>query len=175
MVFRTDQVRVSSKFRRFLRGCDWTLRADTAFVAVMRACAAPRPKQPTTWITSEMHDAYCRLHALGYAHSCEVYAGDDLVGGIYGVAVGRMFFGESMFSARTNGSKAALIALCRSLDEWQFPLLDAQVHSEHLVSLGAIEISRAEFAHSVNRLAAQTGVEGSWRNLLPTTDARALA
>jgi len=175
MVFHTDQFHVSTKLRRFLRDCDWTIRADTAFADVMRACAAPRPKQPTTWITREMFEAYCTLHALGHAHSIEVYSDEELVGGIYGVAVGRMFFGESMFSARTNGSKVALLSLCRTLAAWDFPFIDAQVRSEHLVSLGAVEMSRAEFARNVERLAARPGFVGSWQNRPLTAEARRLA
>ena len=175
MVFRTGQMHVPARLRRFLRDCDWTIRADIAFAEVMRACAAPRPKQPTTWITREMFDAYCRLHELGHAHSFEVYAGDDLVGGIYGVAVGRMFYGESMFSARPNGSKVALLALCRALHDWQFPLLDAQVRSEHLVSLGAIELPRAQFARDIARLTGQPAIPGSWRERVASADLTPLA
>ncbi len=174
MVFRTDQIHVSTKLRRFLRRSEWTIRADTAFADVVRACAAPRPKQPTTWITDEMFDAYCNLHALGHAHSFEIYEADRLVGGIYGVAVGRMFFGESMFSARSSGSKTALLALCHTLHRWEFPLLDAQVHSDHLVTLGATEMPRDEFARQVRLLAAQPGVDGSWRGLPPVSDVCAL-
>jgi leucyl/phenylalanyl-tRNA--protein transferase len=174
MVFHTDRFHVSTKLRRFLKRCDWTIRADTAFAAVMRACAAPRPKQPTTWITREMFEAYCVLHALGHAHSFEVYAGDQLLGGIYGVAVGRMFFGESMFGAQTNGSKVALLALCRTLSIWEFPLLDAQVRSEHLVSLGAKEIPRPEFVRHAAVQADLPGLVGSWRNRLGEIETRVL-
>jgi leucyl/phenylalanyl-tRNA--protein transferase len=174
MVFHTNRIHVSTKLRRFLRDCDWTIRIDGDFSAVMRACAAPRPKQPTTWITQAMFDAYCRLHQLGHAHSFEVYADDDLVGGIYGIAVGRMFFGESMFSARTNGSKVALLALCRSLHEWEFPLLDAQVRSEHLASLGATEIPRTEFVLKVERLTALPGPSRSWRERFASVAAATL-
>jgi leucyl/phenylalanyl-tRNA--protein transferase len=173
-VFATDTVHVSTKLQRWLRRCDWTLRADSAFAQVMRACAAPRPQQPTTWITAQMLDAYCTLHALGHAHSVEVYAGDELVGGIYGVAVGRMFFGESMFSAHSNGSKVALIALCRVLQQWQFPLLDAQVESEHLLSMGAFELPRTQFVCDVDNLAAQPGVVGSWSQRWPISRASGL-
>jgi leucyl/phenylalanyl-tRNA--protein transferase len=170
MVFRTGQMHVPAKLRRFLRDCDWTIHADSAFAEVMRACAAPRPKQPTTWITREMFEAYCRLHELGHAHSFEVYAGADLVGGIYGVAVGRMFYGESMFSAVPNGSKVALLGLCRALHEWQFPLLDAQVRSEHLVSLGAIDLPRTQFARDIARLTEQPGIHGAWCERAASTD-----
>jgi leucyl/phenylalanyl-tRNA---protein transferase len=173
-VFATDTVHISTKLQRWLRRCEWTLRADTAFAQVMRACAAPRPTQPTTWITAQMLDAYGALSALGHAHSVEVYCGDALVGGIYGVAVGRMFFGESMFSAQSNGSKVALIALCRVLRQWQFPLLDAQVESQHLLSMGAFECPRSQFVQDVQRLAAQPGIVGSWSQRWPIGEASEL-
>ena len=150
MVFATDNVHVSTRMRRWLKRCDWTIRADTEFAEVMRACAAPRATQRGTWITRGMLNAYQSLHELGYAHSVEVFDADSrMVGGIYGVAVGRMFFGESMFSRATNGSKVALIALCRALHEWGFPLLDAQVASSHLERMGAVEMPRAAFIRHV--------------------------
>src|SRR3546814_19597588 len=109
MVFRTDRVRLSSRFRRSLRGSRWQVRADTAFEKVIAACAdVPRAGQRGTWITSAMRDAYVALHRLGHAHSVEACDDGRLVGGIYGVAIGRMFFGESMFSAASGGSKVAL-------------------------------------------------------------------
>jgi leucyl/phenylalanyl-tRNA--protein transferase len=114
-----------------------------------------------------MLDAYGRLHAMGHAHCVEAWEGERLVGGIYGVAVGRMFFGESMFSAATNGSKLALLALCRALSGWGFPLLDAQVASDHLFTLGARAIPRAAFCNIAADLAKMDGVEGSWRELFP--------
>lgn len=166
MVFATNRIHVSTKLRRFLRDCDWTIRADTAFAEVMRACAAPRPKQPTTWITRAMFDAYCELHRLGHAHSFEVWSGNEMAGGIYGVAVGRMFFGESMFSARSNGSKVALLGLCRMLDAWGFPWLDAQVRSGHLVSLGAIEMPRDVFIRQVTRQTGLPDIVDSWTSRL---------
>ena len=163
MVFATGRLHVPARLRRSLRHCDWTIRADTAFAAVMRACAAPRAGQHGTWITPQMLDAYGGLHAAGHAHSVEVYAEDArLLGGIYGVAIGRMFFGESMFSAATNASKIALLALCRMLHEWRFPLLDAQVTSRHLTTLGAFEMPRHEFIAEVSRLCAMPGRQGSW-------------
>ncbi|MBS0589533.1 MAG: leucyl/phenylalanyl-tRNA--protein transferase [Proteobacteria bacterium] len=175
MVFPTDRVHVSRTLRRFLRDCAWTIHADTAFADVVRACAAPRPTQPTTWITHDMFHAYCELHRLGHAHSLEVHAGDELVGGIYGVAIGRMFFGESMFGTRTNASKVALLALCRALHQWQFPLLDAQMHSAHLVSLGAVDMPREEFVRHVNELAALPAIIGSWREAFAQKVAKTLA
>ena len=164
MVFRTDAVRLSSRFRRQLRRCDWRVQADTAFDAVLAACAdTPRPGQDGTWILPEMQAAYRRLHRLGHAHSVEVFDGDGrLVGGLYGVAVGRMFYGESMFSACSGGSKVALAALASRLHGWGWPLLDAQVENPHLVSLGAERWERTRFLAAVRELAASPGLAGSW-------------
>ncbi|HST26733.1 MAG TPA: leucyl/phenylalanyl-tRNA--protein transferase [Rudaea sp.] len=175
-VFATDRVHVSSRLRRWLRQCDWTIHADGAFADVVRACAEPRPHQPTTWISAEMFDAYCRLHELGHAHSVEVRAESGrLVGGIYGLAIGRMFFGESMFSASTNGSKVALIGLCRVLREWGFALLDAQVASPHLTTLGAFEMPRSEFVARVAKACAEPLPAENWRERWPCATASELA
>jgi len=175
MVFATGAVHISTSMRRWLRRCDWTIRADTMFSEVVRACAAPRATQHGTWITRGMLNAYAALHELGYAHSIEVFAGDGrLVGGIYGVAIGRMFFGESMFSAATNGSKVALIALCRVLHLWDFPLLDAQVASAHLATLGAFEMPRSRFIAHVERACAVAVTPGSWRERWPIPSCRQL-
>ncbi|PNS08113.1 leucyl/phenylalanyl-tRNA--protein transferase [Lysobacter silvestris] len=168
MVFRSDSVRLSSKFRRQLRHNTWTLRADSAFAAVMRACAiSPRPGQHGTWIGDDMLDAYVELHRLGHAHSIEVFDGERLVGGIYGVAIGRMFYGESMFSGVSGGSKIALAALARLLDSRGWPLIDAQVESPHLRTLGAETMPREIFARRIATLVEQPGRIGSWCNDLP--------
>ncbi len=175
MVFATGSLHISRKLRRWLKHCDWTIRADTAFVDVMRACAEPRANQPGTWITREMITAYANLHALGQAHSIEVYARDALVGGIYGVAIGRMFFGESMFSRATHASKVALIALCRGLQQWGFPLLDAQVTSEHLRTLGAFEMPRTDFVAHLSNACTEPAPVGPWRDNWPNVSPRDLA
>ena len=174
-LFDTAKIHISKTLQRDIRRCEWTLRADTAFTDVMLACAAPRATQSGTWITQEMFDAYRHLHDLGFAHSVEVYDGDELVGGIYGVALGRMFFGESMFSRATNGSKIALIALCRMLHDNGFPLLDAQVASPHLTTMGAIEMARRDFIAYVDNHAACDGLPGNWAALWPFTNAKELA
>lgn len=175
-VFGTDAIHVSTRLKRWLRQCDWTIHADSAFANVMRACAEPRPRQPSTWITAEMFDAYCRLHELGHAHSVEVRdESAHLVGGIYGVAIGRMFFGESMFSAQTNGSKVALIGLCNVLREWGFALLDAQVESRHLTTLGAFSMPRERFVAHVAKASADAFPAGSWRERWPALAASELA
>ncbi|GAB3504863.1 leucyl/phenylalanyl-tRNA--protein transferase [Pseudoxanthomonas daejeonensis] len=176
MVFRTDAVHLSSRLRRELRRSRWCIRADTAFDAVLAACAeTPRPGQRGTWITPEMRLAYARLHRLGHAHSVEVLDGDgQLVGGIYGVAIGRMFFGESMFSAQPGGSKVALAALARQLDGWGWPLLDAQVENPHLYTLGGETWPRARFLESVEKLVGQRGRDGSWTAAFGTLQASTL-
>lgn len=176
MVFRSDGVRLSSKFRRRLRRSTWTLRADTAFAEVMRACAAaPRPGQRGTWIGAGMIGAYVELHRLGHAHSVEVFDGARLVGGIYGVAIGRMFYGESMFSGASGGSKIALAALARLLHGRGWPLIDAQVESLHLRTLGAETMPRALFAQRIAALAEQPGIVGPWTDDLPDLPASGLA
>ena len=163
-VYDTANMHVPRRLSRWLRHSDWSIRADSAFADVMRACAEPRRHEGGTWITQEMLDAYVRLHAMGHAHSVEAWDGDCLVGGIYGVSMGRMFFGESMFSRETNGSKVALLALCRLLANASFPLLDAQVASDHLFTLGAREMPRAAFCREVAALVRKNdGPTGSWR------------
>ena len=176
MVFRTDGVRLSSRFRRTLRASGWELRADGAFAEVVDACAtAPRRGQAGTWITPAMRQAYQQLHALGHAHSVEVYDGPRLVGGIYGVAVGRMFFGESMFSAESGGSKAALAGLAAWLRGQGWPLIDAQVENAHLLRMGAESWPRQQFLARARGLAAGPGLAGSWRATFGSLRAEALA
>lgn len=163
MVFRTDGVHLSARFRRTLRASRWTVRADTCFDAVIAACAAsPRPGQDGTWITDGMRDAYAALHRLGHAHSVEVFDGEQLVGGIYGVAIGRMFFGESMFSAASGGSKVALAALAHRLAQWGWPLIDAQVENDHLLSMGAEHWPRERFLALVREQVRMDAAVGSW-------------
>jgi leucyl/phenylalanyl-tRNA--protein transferase len=174
MVFRTDAVRLSRRFRRQLRGSAWTIGADEDFAAVVDACrTAPRPGQDGTWITPEMRAAYVGLHRLGHAHSVEVRDGDRLVGGIYGVAIGRMFFGESMFSGEPGGSKAALAGLAALLRERGWPLIDAQVENPHLRSLGGRRMPRAAFLAEVARLSVLPAPPGRWA--VPRFAAAALA
>lgn len=175
-VFRTDRVRLSSRFRRELRRSPWSVRADTAFEQVIDACAqTPRDGQRGTWITAQMQAAYVELHRRGHAHSVEVFDGERLVGGIYGVAVGRMFFGESMFSAESGGSKVALAALARRLREWGWPLVDAQVENHHLIGLGAESWPRVEFLRTVAGLTREPGRAGSWTLAFGDLTAAALA
>jgi len=163
-VFATDGVHLSSRFRRQLRRSDWTVVADRAFDQVVQACAnAPGRGGHGTWITEAMLAAYSTLHALGHAHSIEVLDTESrLVGGLYGVAVGRMFFGESMFSGQSGGSKLALAALAQALHGWGWPLIDAQVENAHLQRLGMQAWPRPRFLAEVRRLATLPGRVGPW-------------
>ncbi|MBB6599303.1 leucyl/phenylalanyl-tRNA--protein transferase [Luteimonas sp. MC1825] len=177
MVFRTDGVHLASRFRRSLRHSPWHVRADTAFDAVVAACAdVPRHGQRGTWIDADMRAAYGQLHRAGLAHSIEVVDADDrLVGGMYGVAIGAMFFGESMFSAASGGSKLALAALALRLREWGWPLIDAQVDNAHLRRMGAETWPRVRFLGEVRRLVAYPGRDGAWTDAFGELPATALA
>ena len=136
---------------------------DCAFRDVMLGCAAPRPGQDGTWITPEILQAYTQLFDLGYAHSVEAWAGDELAGGLYGVAIGRMFFGESMFARHTDASKVALVHLVLQLQRWGFELIDCQMTTSHLASLGAREEPRALFNQQLSRLVRVDPIPGPWR------------
>lgn len=163
MVFESERVRLSSKFKRQLRRSNWTLRTDSAFDQVIAACASvPRTGQDGTWITNDMLAAYRALHRAGHAHSVEVFDEDRLIGGIYGVAIGQMFFGESMFSIESGGSKAALAGLASFLNEQGWPLIDAQVENPHLLSLGAISMPRDEFLDIVRQQVVKPSLDGNW-------------
>lgn len=161
-VLTPGRMHVSRSLRKTLRKTDFTITLDTCFEAVVRACAGPRRYADGTWITTDMAAAYLQLHEAGFAHSIEVSADGVLVGGLYGVSLGRMFFGESMFSHRPSASKVAFYMLQRQLHAWGFSLLDCQIMNPHLHSLGVIEIPRAEF---LRRLAANPLAEtrrGAW-------------
>jgi len=152
MVLHTAELRVSRSLAKAVRQQVFEVRVDTAFDAVMRACAEPRPEQGGTWITDDVLAAYGRLFRAGYAHSVESWRDGELVGGLYGVSIGRMFFGESMFARATDASKVALVHLVRQLRDWDFPLIDCQQETGHLASLGARPIPRQVFAEALGRL-----------------------
>jgi leucyl/phenylalanyl-tRNA--protein transferase len=142
-VLYPQELKISKSMRQLLRSGKFTITTDTCFNDVISACStAPREGQDGTWITDDMKVAYNKLHAEGYAHSVEVWEQNELVGGIYGVQVGHVFCGESMFSRVSNASKTALIHLCQS---GQFELIDCQVHTDHLESMGARMISREQY------------------------------
>lgn len=167
LVLLPKRFHCSRSLRKALRASGYSISFDRAFERVIDACAAPRADQPGTWITPEMRDAYLRLHHQGQAHSVEVWAGHELLGGLYGIAIGRVFFGESMFSRRPNASKMALAGLLRLLDHWRFQLIDCQVYTEHLVSLGAEEIPRSEFLRLLQRWCPSQTPEGPWHAIEP--------
>jgi leucyl/phenylalanyl-tRNA--protein transferase len=163
MVLFTNEVHVSRSLRKTIRSGRIQLTLDNCFVRVMEGCAAPRPGQDGTWITDEMTDAYERLFAMGYAHSVEAWSEGKLVGGLYGVTLGRMFFGESMFSRVADASKVALVGLARQIERWGFPFIDCQMSTGHLSSLGAREIRRATFLRHIRTLVRNTPVASPWR------------
>lgn len=152
MILVPGEFKLSRSLAKSLRNTAYEARFDSAFEQVMRACAAPRNGQSGTWIHEDMIAAYSTLHAMGYAHSAEIWQGGELIGGLYGIAIGRMFYGESMFSAVSNGSKIALAHLTRQLDRWQFGMIDCQMNTPHLASLGAREIPRGEFITKLQEL-----------------------
>jgi len=163
MVLACADLRISRSLRRVLRSGRFHVTMDTAFAEVMAGCAEARPEQDGTWITPEMTEAYARLAALGFAHSVEAWTDGRLAGGLYGVAIGRMFFGESMFSRVSDASKVALVHLVRQLERWGLPIIDCQMSTPHLASLGARDVARADFVRDVGRLVRQPAVPAPWR------------
>ena len=163
MVLFTAELKVSRSLRKALRNRDYEMRADTRFRAVIQACAKPRPQQDGTWISAGMIAAYCALHEQGLAHSVETWIDGELAGGLYGVALGRVFYGESMFTHAADASKIALVQLVRQLERWDFGMIDCQVHTGHLASGGARAIPRADFMRKLQELVNCAGATGCWR------------
>ena len=163
MALVPGELRVPRSLRKRIAKRDYAVRADTAFEDVMRACAAPRRGDSGTWITPEMIAAYTRLHRAGYAHSVETWIGGRLAGGLYGIALGRMFYGESMFAAVPDASKIALAHLVRQLERWQFGLIDCQMATAHLARFGAREIPRADFMRRLAKLVNYPCPVTPWR------------
>jgi leucyl/phenylalanyl-tRNA--protein transferase len=156
------ELHVSRRLRRSLRRSDFNVRFNTDFDAVVTACAGDRPGQDGTWITPEMHTAYRGLNAAGWAHSIEIWRDETLVGGLYGLAIGAVFFGESMFSRVNDASKAAMLALCSIIDAQGFALLDCQVESPHLMNMGAELITRHRFADILERHCSPADPFAGW-------------
>lgn len=163
MVLFPAEFRVPRSLARRLRRHDYEIRVDTAFETVMRACAAPRDGAAGTWITPEMINAYCTLHRLGHAHSVETWIGGELAGGLYGVALGRMFYGESMFTRVPDASKIALTHLVRRLERRRFGMIDCQMNTAHLARFGAREIPRTEFSQRLAELVNCPPPAAVWR------------
>jgi leucyl/phenylalanyl-tRNA--protein transferase len=165
MVLFPAEFRLKRSLARVVRSGRFEVRFDSSFREVIAHCAqTPRPGQNGTWITGDMSDAYCRLHELGWAHSVETWEGGTLVGGLYGLAIGRMFYGESMFSRRTDASKVAFAHLVRYLVANQFGMIDCQMYTDHLASLGGREIPRREFLDRLSALTAAGKPRTVWRS-----------
>ena len=163
MVLFPTELKVSHSLRKTLRNRDYEVRADTSFRAVMRACAEPRPRQDGTWIDAGMIAAYCALHEQGLAHSVETWIGGQLAGGLYGVALGHMFYGESMFTHAADASKIALVHLVRQLERWDFGMIDCQMPTGHLASVGARAIPRADFMRKLPELVNCADAIACWQ------------
>ena len=170
MVLFPAELKVSRSLARTMRSTRLEVRADTAFDAVIEGCRQPRRGESGTWITEEMTEAYGALHRAGFAHSVETWLDGELVGGLYGVALGRAFFGESMFTRVGDASKIALVALARQLEHWGFGVIDCQMNTAHLASFGAREIPRAEFTRMLRELVHYAPDPVPWR--LESTIAR---
>ena len=163
MVLFPEEFRLTRSLQKTLRAGKFEVRFDTNFPDVMAGCAStPRPGQDGTWITPEMKHAYTRLHELGWAHSVETYVDGTLVGGLYGLAIGRMFYGESMFSHRTDASKVAFAHLVRYLVANKFGMIDCQMYTDHLASLGGREIPREDFLRRLTALTASGSPRSAW-------------
>lgn len=163
MILIPESLKISRSFRQIINKNKFEIKFDTQFKQVISNCSkAPRNDQDGTWITKEMKQAYIKLHKLGFAHSVETYYKDELVGGLYGISLGKAFFGESMFFKRNDASKIALYFLVQKIKEWGFHFIDAQVETEHLKSMGAQLIPRKEFLISLNSALNFPTIQGKW-------------
>ncbi len=160
MVLFPDELHVHRSLQKIIRRGGYEIRVDTVFTRVMQACAEPRKDQDGTWISPEMIEAYSMLHAMGFAHSVETWVDGELAGGLYGLALGRAFYGESMFARRSDASKIAFVHLVKQLQQWNFGLIDCQMNTAHLARFGAREIPRSEFTTHLQQLAA---AEPAWQ------------
>jgi leucyl/phenylalanyl-tRNA--protein transferase len=163
MVLFPRELKISRSLGKTLRKSHFEVRADSVFRQVMLNCAMARPGQDGTWITASMVDAYCELHRCGFAHSVETWLNGELVGGLYGIALGRAFFGESMFMRTTDASKVALATLVRQLELWGFGLVDCQMNTAHLATFGARQIPRVEFTRRLQELIHYPPIPAPWR------------
>ncbi|MEE8254635.1 MAG: leucyl/phenylalanyl-tRNA--protein transferase [Nitrosomonadaceae bacterium] len=152
MVLFPSELRISRSLNKILRNSNYEVRVDSAFSQVIQAYTTPRKGQSGTWIHSDMVSAYTELHEMGLAHSVETWVGGELIGGLYGIAQGKMFFGESMFSRIHDASKIAFVHLVKQLEQWNFNMIDCQMRTAHLASFGAREIPRKEFSQRLKEL-----------------------
>ena len=163
LVLFPRELKVSRSLRQVLKNNIYEITIDAAFPEVIRNCAgAKRKGDEGTWITEEITDAYIQLHRSGFAHSIESWQNGELAGGLYGVALGSVFFGESMFAKKTNASKVAFVALVQQLLKWDFVLIDCQVTTRHLISFGAREIPRSEFMQRVRKAIKMPAKKSTW-------------
>lgn len=160
-ILRPPALHVSHSLRKKLNKNAFLVTIDKAFAKVLDGCAAPREGDPGTWLSAPMRRAYTTLHTAGLAHSIEIWMDGELAGGIYGVAIGRMFFGESMFTRRTDASKIGIARLAAQLERWRFPMIDCQLETDHLLSLGAEHMPRQQFVAAVAALVKEPAP--SWR------------
>lgn len=163
LVLFPDKLVISRSLRKTLRKEFFSVTFDQAFNEVIAACADPRKDAAGTWITAEINAAYNQLHQAGFAHSVETWLGDELVGGLYGIALGQVFFGESMFHTKTDASKVAFATLVQRLKSWDYQLIDCQVHTRHLESLGAEEIDRASFIKLLDQYCDIPAKPSAWQ------------
>jgi leucyl/phenylalanyl-tRNA--protein transferase len=163
LVLFPENLYISHSLRKTIRKGTFSLTYDQSFAQVMQYCAAPREEDAGTWITEEMYQSYTQLYQQGIAHSVEAWFDDELVGGLYGIAIGQVFFGESMFHKKTNASKVAFCYLVQQLSEWGYRLIDCQVHTHHLSSLGAEEINRANFSSLIKQYCATQPDDKAWK------------
>lgn len=162
MVLFPENLQISRSLHKTIRKNKFTITLDQNFREVITACAGLRHGQPGTWITDDMREAYCQLHAHGFAHSIEAWYEGDLVGGLYGIALGKVFFGESMFTKVNDASKVAFVNFVWQLQEWGYELIDCQVATKHLSRFGAIEIPRPKYRKLLDNLCEQNSVVGKW-------------
>lgn len=162
MIIKPAEIYISTSLRKLINKRRYHCTLDTAFNNVISACSAPREDQQGTWITSSMISAYQNLHQQGHAHSVEVWLGDELVGGLYGIAIGQVFFGESMFTRQNNASKVGFAFLCQQLDNWGYQLIDCQVESSHLIRLGCYTVPRDSFAQQLETLCVAPPKKAAW-------------
>ncbi|MAZ87901.1 MAG: leucyl/phenylalanyl-tRNA--protein transferase [Cellvibrionaceae bacterium] len=162
LVLLPEELHISKSMKKLLKKSEFEVTTDLAFDEVIHHCAAPRPDQQGTWITEEISEAYQEMHARGLAHSVEVWQNDELVGGLYGIAMGQIFFGESMFALTANASKYGFIYLIRALKQLNYKLIDCQVHTNHLASLGAKEIPRHDFENYLLNFIKEGSLTAEW-------------
>lgn len=165
-VLYPNRIKVAKSMRSYFNQNKYQVTYDTVFEQVITACQQTRRKRGGgTWITDSMLQAYCQLHEMGYAHSVEVWQGEDLVGGLYGISLGRCFFGESMFARATNASKFGFISLVRQLETLDFWLIDCQQRTDHLASLGGEDMPRKDFLNLLERNTLEVSIVGKWTHL----------